>query len=164
MIFVPKKPLFLVLPYFELFSLQIRTKFRKSLKDILNYCKLQILFKSQNKLSIALCFKDHITKQISSDTVYKFLCGFSKESFYDCVKHLNIRTSKGIHISRLTKKKIKPKGSAASDHFSLSSNSPSFDSFNELANKNRKNLLELKKSPLIMRDKQLLNKNIRSAL
>lgn len=164
MIFVPKKPLFLVLSYLELFSLQIRTKFRKSLKDILNYCKLQILFKSQNKLSNALCFKDHITKQISSDAVYKFLCGFCKEFFYNCVKHLNIRTRKGIHISRLTKKKIKSKCSAASDHFSLSSHSPSFDSFNVLAKKNRKNLLKLKESPLIMRDKHLLNKNIRSAL
>ena len=47
---VPKKTLFLVLPYLGPLSLQTRTKLRKSLKGILNCCKLQIVFKSQNKL------------------------------------------------------------------------------------------------------------------
>ena len=35
---VPKKTLFLVLPYLGPLSLQTRTKLRKSLKGILNYC------------------------------------------------------------------------------------------------------------------------------
>ena len=42
---VPKKTLFLVLPYVGPLSLQTRTKLRKSLKDILNCCKFQILLK-----------------------------------------------------------------------------------------------------------------------
>ena len=37
---VPKKTLFLVLPYLGLLSLQTRTRLRKSLKGILNCCKL----------------------------------------------------------------------------------------------------------------------------
>ena len=41
---VPKKTLFLVLPYLGPLSLQTRTKLRKSLKGILNCCKLQIVF------------------------------------------------------------------------------------------------------------------------
>ena len=41
---VPMKTLFLVLPYLGPLSLQTRTKLRKSLKGILNCCKLQILF------------------------------------------------------------------------------------------------------------------------
>ena len=45
-IMVPKKTLFLVLPYLRPLSLQTRTKLRKSLKGILNCCKLQIVFKS----------------------------------------------------------------------------------------------------------------------
>ena len=43
---VSKKHLFLVLPYLGPLSLQTKTKFRKSLKCILNCCKLQIVFKS----------------------------------------------------------------------------------------------------------------------
>ena len=54
---VPKKPLFLVLPYLGPLSLQTRTKLRKSLKAILNYCKLHIVSKSQNKLAKAFVLK-----------------------------------------------------------------------------------------------------------
>ena len=39
---VGKKHLVLVLPYFGSISLQFRTKLNKSLKNILNYCELQI--------------------------------------------------------------------------------------------------------------------------
>ena len=42
---VEKKPLVLVLPYLGSISLQTRTKLKKSLKNILNCCKLQIVFK-----------------------------------------------------------------------------------------------------------------------
>ena len=45
---VPKKTLFFVLPYIGPLSLQTKTKLNKSVKSILNCCKLQIVFKSQN--------------------------------------------------------------------------------------------------------------------
>ena len=60
MISVSKKPL---LSYFGPLSLQTRTKLKKSLKGILNCCKLQIVFKSQNKLPSTFRFKDHIPKK-----------------------------------------------------------------------------------------------------
>ena len=44
-------------PYLEPLSLQTRTKLRKSLKGILNYWKLQIMFKSQSKLAKAFILK-----------------------------------------------------------------------------------------------------------
>ena len=59
---VRKKTLFLVLPYLGPLSLQTRTMLMKSLKGILNYCKLQIVFKSQNKLAKAFRFKYRIPK------------------------------------------------------------------------------------------------------
>ena len=62
---VSKKPLLLVLPYLKPLSLQIKTKLRKSLTGILYYVKLQILFKSQNKLSKAFCFiEDYVPKEL----------------------------------------------------------------------------------------------------
>ena len=79
---VPKKTLFLVLPYLGPLSLQTRTKSRKSLKGILHCCKLQIVFKSQNKLAKAFRFKDCIRKELTSGVVYKFQCGFCNESYY----------------------------------------------------------------------------------
>ena len=51
-------------------------KLRNSLNDIFNCCKLQIVFKSQNK--------DNIPKELTSGVVYKFC--------RECVGHLNVRT------------------------------------------------------------------------
>ena len=63
---VPKKTLVLVLPYLRPLSLQTRTKLRKSPKGILNCSKLQIVFKSQNKLAKAFRFKECIPKELTS--------------------------------------------------------------------------------------------------
>ena len=161
---VPKKTLFLVLPYLGPLSLQTRTKLRKSLKGILNCCKLQIVFKSQSKLAKAFRFKDRVPKELTSGGVYKFQRGLCNESYYgECVRHLNVRIGEHIGISPLTRKKVKPKGSAVSDHLLLCNHSPFFENFSVLTKENKKFMLELKESLLIMRDKPSLNRNIRSA-
>ena len=122
------------------------------------------MFKRQNKLAKAFRFKNRITKELTSGVVYKFQCGLCNEPYYgECVRHLNVRTGEHIRISPLTKKKVKPKGSAASDHLLLCNHSPSFENFSVLTKENNKFLLELKESLLIMRDKSSLNRNIRSA-
>ena len=161
---VPKKTLFLVLPNHGPLSLETRTKLRKSLKAKLNCSKLQIVFKSQNKLAKAFRFKDRISKELTSGVFYKFQCGLCNESYYgECVRHPNVRIGEHIGISPLTRKKVKPKGSAVSDHLLLCNHSPSFENINVLTKENRKFLLELKESLLIMRDKPSLNRNITSA-
>ena len=67
-----------------------------------------------------------------------------------------------IGISQLTKKKVKSKGCAVSDHLLLCNHSSSFENFSVLTKENKKFVLELKESLLIMRDKLSLNRNIRS--
>ena len=68
-----KKNLFLSLPFPGEISLQTRTKFRKSLKGLLNSCKLQIVFKSQRKLSNVFCFKDRLPFDLVSGVVCKYV-------------------------------------------------------------------------------------------
>ena len=161
---VPKKTLVLVFPYLGPLSLQTRTKLRKSLKGILNCCKLQIVFKSQNKLAKAFRFKDRIPKELTSGVVYKFQCGLCNESYYgECVRHLNVRIGEHIEISPLTKRKVKPKDSTVSDHFLLCNHSPSFENFSVLTKENINFPLEQEESLLIMRNKPSLNRSIRSA-
>ena len=65
-----EKPLVLVLPYLGSISLQTRTKLKKSLENILNCCKMQIVFKSKNILGNSFYFKDRITKDVTSGVVY----------------------------------------------------------------------------------------------
>ena len=161
---VPRKILFLVLSYLQLISLQTRTMLSKSLKGILNCCKLQIVFKIQNKLAKAFHFKDRIPKELTSGVVYKFQCGLCNESYYgECIRHLNVRIGEHIGISPLAKKKVKPKGSAVSNHLLLCNHSPSFENISVITKENKKFLLEFKESLLIMRDEPSLNRNIRSA-
>ena len=54
----------ITLPYLGPLSLHTETKLRKSFKGILNFCKIQIVFKSQNKLANAFHFKDCIPNNL----------------------------------------------------------------------------------------------------
>ena len=95
---------------------------------------------------------------------YKKKWGLCNESHYgECVRHFNVRIGQHIGVSPLTKKKVKPKGSAVSNHLLLCNRSPSFKTFSVLTKENKKSLLELKESLLKMRDKPPLNGNIRPA-
>ena len=121
------------------------------------------MFKSQNKVAKAFRFKDRIPKELTSGVVYKFQSGLCNESYYgECVRHLNVRIGEHIGISPLSRKKVKPKSSAVSDHLVLCNHSTSFENFSVQTKENKKFLLELKKSLLVMRDKPSLNRNIRS--
>ena len=135
MINVSKKQLFLVFPCLRPLLLQTRTKLGKSLK----FYKLQIVFKSQNKLANTFRFKDCIPKELTSGVAYKFYYGFRNKFWYgEFVRHLNVRVGQHIEISPLNKKKVKPKGSAVSNHLLLCKYLLSFKSFVVLTKDNRK--------------------------
>ena len=138
MINVPKKPLFRALPYLGLLPFQSRTKLKKYLKGIMNYCKSQIEFQSQNKLANALRLKNRIPKELTCGVVDKFKCGLNNKSYLgQCVRNFNGRIGKEIGIWPLTRKIVKPKSSAFSDHLLLCNHSPSFTSLSVLTKENR---------------------------
>ena len=76
---------------------------------------------------------------------------------------MNVRIGEHIGISPLTRRQVKPKNSSVADNLLLCNHSASYDNFSILTHENKKFLLELKESLLIMRDKPSLNKNITSA-
>ena len=71
---VEKKSPQLFFPYLGNISLKIRTKFQKSIKGVLNCCKLQVIIKNQNKLCNNFRFKDPVPKILTSGVVCKFQC------------------------------------------------------------------------------------------
>ena len=95
--------------------------------------------------------------------VYKFQCGLSIESYYgECIRHLTVRNGEHIGILPSTNKRVQPiKDSAVSHH--LLNYSPNFEDFSVLCHENKKYLIELKESLLIMRDRPSMNRDIRSA-
>ena len=129
LITVENKTLFLSLPYLGDISLQTRTKLKKSLKGLLNSCKLQIVFKTKRKLSNVFRFKDRLPSNLVSGVIYKYTNGRCNSTCYgERDRHLKVRSGEHIGISLLTFKKIKPsKESAIQDHLLNCNNIPSFE-------------------------------------
>ena len=156
---VEKKPLRLVLPYLGTISLQTRTKLQKSIKGVRICCKLQVIFKIQNKLYNNFRFKGPVPQILTPGVLYKFQCGLCYESYYrECIRHLPVRSGEHIGISPLTNKRVQPrKDSAVCRHLSNCNYSPTFEDFSVLCHENKKYLLELKESLMIMRDRPSMN-------
>ena len=129
-----KKPLILALLYLGSISLQTRTKLKKSLKNIVNCSKLQIVFKSKTTLCNNFNFTDRILRDLTSSVVSKLLYGVWNESYYgECVRHLNVRIGEHIGISPLTRKQVKSKNSSVANHLLLCNHSASYDGFSILS-------------------------------
>ena len=145
--------------------MQTSTKLQQAFKGVLNCCKREIAFKCQTRLSNSFRFKDPIPKDLTSGVVYKFQCGLCNESYYgESIRHLDIRSGEHLGESPLTGKKAKPiNNSVVCDNLLHCNYLPSFDNFTILAHENKKFLLEIKESLLIMRDKPSLHRNISSA-
>ena len=127
---VEKKPLFLVLLYLSSISLQARTKLKKSLKNILDWFQLQIVFKNKTRWGKNFHFNDQIPKDLTSGVVYKFQCRLCIESYYgECTRYLNVRIAEHIDISPPTKKQVKPKNSSVAAHLLLCNHSTSYHDF-----------------------------------
>ena len=153
-----KRRLLLVLPYLGIISSQTRTKLQQALKGVLSYCKLEAVVKCQTRLSNSFRYKDLIAA-----VVHKFQHGLCNVSYYgESIRHLDIRSGKHIGVSPFTGKKVKPSNNCYFDHLFHCDFSPSFDNFSILAHGNKKYLLEIKESMLIMRSKPSLNRNINS--
>ena len=100
---VKKKPLRLVFPYLGTISLKTRTKLQNSIKGVIDCCKLQVIFKSQNKHCNNFCFKDTVPQILTSGVVYRFQCRSCNEIYYEeFVRHLAVRSAEHIDISLLT--------------------------------------------------------------
>ena len=79
---VEKKSLVPVLPYLSSIALQTRTKLKKSLKDILNCCKLQTVFKNETRLGYSFDFKEWIPKDLTSGVLCG-LCNNERQTIFE---------------------------------------------------------------------------------
>ena len=105
---VEKKTLILSLLYLGSISLQTRTKLRKSFKGILNCCKLQIVFKSQRKLTYVFQLKNCLPFNLMYQVVHKYTCGGCNSSCYgETNRHLKVRSEEYIRISPKIFAKVK---------------------------------------------------------
>ena len=89
---VPKKELFIVLPYLGMSSLCLRTHLQKSINSNMSFCKIKIIFKSSTRLANFFRFKGKIPLCLCSNIVYKFACGRFNATYYGETRcHFKIR-------------------------------------------------------------------------
>ena len=118
-------------------------KLKKSLKDIFNCSKMQIMFKNKTRLGNYFHSKDQIPKDLTSGVIHKYQYGLCNGYYYgQYVRHLNVRTGEHIRISSLTKKQVKPKNSSVANHLLFCNHSASYDNFSILWRESKKCLLE----------------------
>ena len=99
----------LVLPYLGPISLQVRTEIRNAMKNTLNHCKLQVIFKNGRKLSNMFRFKDGVPYDLVSGVVYEYKGSRCSSSYYgETKRHLKVMFGEHLGISPPTFKKTKP--------------------------------------------------------
>ena len=121
-----------------LVKLKTRTNLRKPLRNVLNCYKLERLFKNKTRSIHCIQFKDQISKHFTFGVDFKFQCELCNKLYYgECVWHLNVRISKHIGTSSVTKKQLQPKNNFLDSHLLLCNNSASYADFSILKHRNK---------------------------
>ena len=159
---VPKRNVFVKLPFLGSTSFQIRKKLQKLFSDKLTSCNLKIVFTSPVRVKSFFTFKDKLPKMLLSGLVYQYKCGGYNATYYGKTKrHFKVRICEHLNISHLTGKKVKidnNKLTAIQEHLLHCNYSPSFEEFSILTRKSNDFKLKIMESLLIARDKPILNK------
>ena len=98
---VEKKKLFLVLPYLGKFSLQTKDSLTRLFKSKLRQCKINIVFKTQKRLSNFFPFKDKVPTSLVSHNVYFFKCSGCDSCYLYYIKRDKCGLNKNVYSTPL---------------------------------------------------------------
>ena len=108
MLTVPKKQLYLVLPFMGKMSALVKSGLARSLHKRLPFCKVKIAFKTSNRLKNYFSFKDVVPEPLRSCQIYNFTCGSCNASYIGkTFRHMKVRVSEHQGISPPTGKHLK---------------------------------------------------------
>ena len=99
---VPKRSVFVKLPFLGSTSLQIQKKLQKLFIDKLTSYNLKIVFKSFFRVKSFLTFKDMLPKMLLSGLVYKYKCGGCNTTYYgktNAILKPKLAKTEAFHIS-----------------------------------------------------------------
>ena len=104
---VPKKEVTLILPFLGSTSFMVKNELTRIFKKNLPYCKLNVIFKTSNRLSSNFSFKDKLPVALLSGVIYKFKCAYCNVSYVGCTKrYWEKRLEEHTHMSALTGKPL----------------------------------------------------------
>ena len=166
---VPKKDLKICLPFLGKESLIIRTKLEKYISKNFPFCKLRVIFNSNNRLRNFFNFKDKIPISVRSHILYRYTCdGCNAIYLGKTRRHYGVRVFEHLGLSLLTHKKYtynprNSNNSAILNHVNHNSKCVGKESnFKIIGSSHTDFTLSIKESLLIHKDKPKLNISDRS--
>ena len=159
---VPKKELIIILPYLGKMCQIVKTRLAKTMNKHMKFCKLRVIFQTNNRLQNYFCFKDSVPETLRSKLIYKFSCGScTAPHIGKTYRHLKARVSEHQGVSPRTGKPVKcTLSTSVKDHMLVCDNKVVHEDFKFLGNESNRYLWELKESLFIKRDKPSLDKNL----
>ena len=156
---VPKRNVFVKLPFLGSTSFQIRKKLQKLFSDKLTSCNLKIVFTSPVRVKNFFTFKDKLPKMLLSVLVYQYKCGGCNAIYYGKTKrHFKVRICELLGISHLTEKSVKidnNKLTVIRELLLCCNYCPSFEDFSILTRESNDFKLKIMESLLIARHKPI---------
>ena len=142
----------------------VKTRLTKTMNKHMKFCKLRVIFQTNNRLRNYFRFKDSVHGTLRSNLIYKFSCGSCTTSYIGkTYRHFKVRVSEYQGVSPRTGKPVKGAlSTSVRDHMLVCDHKLVHEDFKFLGNESNRYLLELKDSLFIKRDRSSLNKNLYS--
>ena len=151
MLTVPKKQLYLVLPFMGKMSALVKSGLVRSFHKRLPFCKVKIVFKTSNRLKNYFSFKDVVPEPLRSCQIYYFTCGSCNASYVGkTFRYMKVRVSEHEGVSPRTSKHLKGNlPTSVRDHMLDCNHVVAWDDFKVLGRECNHWLLEIKESLFI---------------
>ena len=163
---VAKKKLTFSLEYLGKHSLEIKKRLERVLKEQTPFCKINVVFSSNNKIKNFFSFKDKIPTNLKSLVLYEFTCRDCNVSYIGKTsRHYQVRFSEHLGISKVTNlplKYSKKTSTAVRDHTYTCNHNSTIDCFKIIGSAKNDYHLKIKESLNILRYNPELNKTVKS--
>ena len=142
----------------------VKTSLTKTMNKDMKFCKLRVIFQTNNRLKNNYHFKDSVPEILWSNLIYKFSFGSCTASYIgNTYRHFKVRVSEQQGVSPRTSKPVKGTLSTpVRDRMLVCDHKVVHEDFKFLSNESNRYLLELKESLFVKRDKPSRNKNLYS--
>ena len=142
----------------------VKTRLTKTMNKNMKFCKLRVIFQTNNRLSNYFRFKDSVHETLRSNLIYKFSHGSCTASYIGkTYRHFKVRVSEHEGVSPRTGKPVKGiLSTSVRDHMLVCDHKVVHEDFKFLGNESNRYLLELKETWFIKRDRPSPNKNLYS--
>ena len=166
---VPKKEVTMILSFLGTCSYNVKKNLDETLRKLLPFCKLRIIFRTTSRMSSYFSFKGKFPKSLMSGVIYKYTCSNCNVSYIGCTaRYWEKRLEEHTHLSALTGKPLSGvQVFAPLQHVKTAKCNPSGpkvtrDDFEVIGYERDRYLLQLKESILIKKENPVINGNITS--